>query len=99
MGSARNSFVIHPMLQDVVEVCGEDVTAWREMRPRILERARRHAAILETAGRARRQLSSGWPVDRLSLRRVPPAGAAGAATRAARSRVVAPGPRGARRAE
>jgi hypothetical protein len=42
-----NSFVIHPMLVDVLETCGDDVEAWREMRPRVLERARRYAAILE----------------------------------------------------
>jgi hypothetical protein len=31
----------------VLETCGGDVEAWREMRPRVLERARRYAAILE----------------------------------------------------
>src|SRR6185436_1281520 len=42
-----NSFVIHPMLVDVLETCGDEVEAWREMRPHVLERARRYAAILE----------------------------------------------------
>jgi hypothetical protein len=42
-----NSFVIQPMLLDVLETCGGDSPAWGEMRPRILERSRRYAVILE----------------------------------------------------
>src|SRR5262245_8552978 len=42
-----NSFVIHPMLLDVLEVCGDAMPAWTEMRTRVLERAQRYAAILE----------------------------------------------------
>jgi hypothetical protein len=42
-----NSFVIHPMLLDVLEVCGDASPAWTEMRPRVLERAQRYATILE----------------------------------------------------
>jgi hypothetical protein len=42
-----NSFVIHPMLIDVIEVLGETNKAWAAMRPAVLERARRYAAIQE----------------------------------------------------
>ena len=42
-----NSFVIQPMLLDVLETCGGDSPAWGEMRPRILERSQRYAVILE----------------------------------------------------
>jgi hypothetical protein len=42
-----NSFVIQPMLLDVLDACGEASPAWRELAPRIRERARRYGAILE----------------------------------------------------
>jgi hypothetical protein len=42
-----NSFVIQPMLLDVLETCGGDSPAWSEMRPRVLDRAQRYAVILE----------------------------------------------------
>jgi hypothetical protein len=42
-----NSFVIHPMLIDVIEVLGETKRSWAAMRPAVLERARRYAAIQE----------------------------------------------------
>ena len=42
-----NSFVIQPMLLDVLETCGGDSPAWSEMKPRVLERSRRYAVILE----------------------------------------------------
>ena len=42
-----NSFVIQPMLLDVLDTCGADSPAWSEMKPRILERAQRYAVILE----------------------------------------------------
>jgi hypothetical protein len=42
-----NSFVIQPMLLDVLETCGAELPAWSEMRPRSLERAQRYAVILE----------------------------------------------------
>ena len=42
-----NSFVIQPMLLDVLETCGGDSPAWSEMKPRILERSQRYAVILE----------------------------------------------------
>ena len=40
-----NSFVIHPMLLDVLDACAEDDTAWKDMRPRVEQRARRYAAV------------------------------------------------------
>ena len=42
-----NSFVIHPMLLDVLDVCGSEVPAWKDLASRVEQRARRYAAILE----------------------------------------------------
>ncbi|HEV8254095.1 MAG TPA: DUF2264 domain-containing protein [Vicinamibacteria bacterium] len=42
-----NSFVIHPMLADVLAALGDESEAWKAMRPRVLARARRYAAVLE----------------------------------------------------
>jgi hypothetical protein len=42
-----NSFVIHPMLLAVADACADDQPAWKELRPRIVDRARRYAAIQE----------------------------------------------------
>jgi len=42
-----NSFVIHPMLVDVLEACGDEKTEWKEMRARVFQRSRRYAAIQE----------------------------------------------------
>ena len=42
-----NSFVIHPMLIDVLDACGDESPAWKEIRDREAVRARRYAAILE----------------------------------------------------
>jgi hypothetical protein len=42
-----NSFVIHPMLLDVLAVCRDEMPAWKELSPRVDEHARRYAAILE----------------------------------------------------
>jgi hypothetical protein len=42
-----NSFVIHPMLLDVLDVCRDEMPAWKELSARVDERARRYAAILE----------------------------------------------------
>jgi hypothetical protein len=42
-----NSFVIHPMLLDVLDVFRDKVTAWRELGVRVEERARRYAAVQE----------------------------------------------------
>lgn len=42
-----NSFVIQPMLLDVLDVCRDEMPAWKEMAARVERRAVRHAAILE----------------------------------------------------
>jgi hypothetical protein len=42
-----NSFVIHPMLLDVLDACRDEMPAWKELSARVDERARRYAAILE----------------------------------------------------
>jgi hypothetical protein len=42
-----NSFVIQPMLIDVLGTCGDASPAWQAMRAPVLARARRHAAQLE----------------------------------------------------
>jgi len=42
-----NSFVIHPMLLDVLDVCRDEQPAWKDLAARAEPRARRYAAILE----------------------------------------------------
>ena len=42
-----NSFVIQPMLIDVVEVFGKERPAWAALRPQVLIRAQRYAAVQE----------------------------------------------------
>jgi hypothetical protein len=42
-----NSFVIHPMLLDVLDVFRDKVPAWKELGVRVEERARRYAAVQE----------------------------------------------------
>ena len=42
-----NSFVIHPMLLDVLDVFRGENAAWKELAPKAEERARRYAAIQE----------------------------------------------------
>jgi hypothetical protein len=42
-----NSFVIHPMLVDVLDACGNESPAWREIAGRVRERAKRYAAVQE----------------------------------------------------
>jgi hypothetical protein len=42
-----NSFVIHPMLLDVLDVFSEENPAWKDLATRELQRARRYAAVLE----------------------------------------------------
>jgi hypothetical protein len=42
-----NSFVIHPMLVDVLAACGEEHAAWKAFRARQDTRAKRYAAVLE----------------------------------------------------
>jgi hypothetical protein len=42
-----NSFVIHPMLLDVLDAVGSDMPAWKDLSARADQRARRYAAIQE----------------------------------------------------
>jgi hypothetical protein len=42
-----NSFVIHPMLLDVLDVVRDEMAAWKQLAARAEQRARRYAAILE----------------------------------------------------
>jgi hypothetical protein len=42
-----NSFVIHPMLIDVLDVVKAEMPAWKELAVRVDTRARRYAAVLE----------------------------------------------------
>ena len=42
-----NSFVIHPMLLDVLQACGDEMPAWKAFAARVEQRARRYAAVLE----------------------------------------------------
>ena len=42
-----NSFVIHPMLTDVLAACKDESTAWQEIGTRAASRARRYAAVQE----------------------------------------------------
>jgi hypothetical protein len=42
-----NSFVIHPMLIDVLDACGALVPAWKDLTARVQRRARRYAAVQE----------------------------------------------------
>jgi len=42
-----NSFVIHPMLIDVLAVCREEMPAWKTLAERVEVRAKRYAALLE----------------------------------------------------
>jgi hypothetical protein len=42
-----NSFVIHPMLLDVLDACAGEDPAWKQMMPRVEQRARRYAAVQE----------------------------------------------------
>jgi hypothetical protein len=42
-----NSFVIQPMLLDVLAVCGNTQEPWRDMQTAVVARARRYAAIQE----------------------------------------------------
>jgi hypothetical protein len=42
-----NSFVIQPMMLDVLDLCRNQSAAWKELAGRVEQRARRYAAVLE----------------------------------------------------
>ncbi len=44
-----NSFVIHPMLLDVLDVFGAETPVWKDLATRVEQRAKRYAAVLERA--------------------------------------------------
>jgi hypothetical protein len=94
-----NSFVIQPMLLDIFEVCGEAVPAWRELAPRMRDRARRYGWILErliapdgsfpAIGRSiAYRCGSFHLLAQLALRRDLPEGVSPAQIRAALSAVI-----------
>jgi hypothetical protein len=77
-----NSFVIHPMLTDVLAACKDESPAWQDIGTRAAARSRRYAAVQSGSSRPT-AASRHRPLDRLSLRRISPAGAGRAATHAA----------------
>jgi hypothetical protein len=102
-----NSFVIHPMLVDVLAACADEVPHWAEMRGRVETRARRYAAVLErlvapdgsfpAIGRSLAYRCGAFhALAQAALRRalpeeVPPAQARGALTAVIRRTLNAPG--------
>jgi len=56
-----NSFVIHPMLLDVLDAFSEENPAWKDLAARELQRARRYAAVLRRTDRSRRS-GARWPI-------------------------------------
>ena len=71
-----NSFVIQPMLLDVLDVVRDEMPAWKELAARVDERARRYAAILERLIAPDGSFPADRPLPRVSVRRIPAAGAA-----------------------
>jgi hypothetical protein len=102
-----NSFVIHPMLVDVLVTCGDQRSEWSAMRAPALARARRYAAIQERlvapdgsfpiVGRSMAYRSGAFQaLAQVALRRelpgeVPPAQARAALTAVVRRTLDAPG--------
>ena len=87
-----NSFVIHPMLVDVLTVCADEMPAWKEMDARVRERARAVRRDPGTADLSRGHVPRDRPIARVPLRRLSPAGAVGAAPRPARGASAGTGP-------
>jgi hypothetical protein len=94
-----NSFVIQPMLLDVLDACARDVKAWGELAPRIVERAHRYGEILErliapdgsfpAIGRSLAYRCGAFQLlAHLALRRRLPEGVAPAQARAALTAVI-----------
>ena len=93
-----NSFVIHPMLVDVLAAWATRIRPGRRSRP--AGRARqRYAAVLERLVAPDGTFPADRPIDCLPLRRVSGAGAGGAATRAACRGLPRAGARGPDRAD
>jgi hypothetical protein len=94
-----NSFVIQPMLIDVLEVCRQEMPAWTELDTRVRERAVRYAAIQErlispegTFPAIGRSIAYRFGAFHLlaqsALRRTLPEGVAPAQVRAALTKVI-----------
>ncbi len=84
-----NSFVIHPMLLDVLDTCASSNQTWARLQPAMVEA---RAALRRDPGApdlARRHVPADRPLARLSLRRLPGVGAHVAASRAAGRRDAA----------
>ena len=78
-----NSFVIQPMLIDVLEACRGEMPAWKEMDSRVRAAG---GALRRDPGAAdfpRGDVPGDRPITSLPVRRLPPAGADGAPARAA----------------
>ena len=86
-----NSFVIVPMLVDLLGQVGREDPQWSDMAGAVDGRARRTAAVLEEDGRARRKLPAPGPLAYLPVRRLRAPRPSGAARPPARG--VAPGQR------
>jgi hypothetical protein len=95
-----NSYVIQPMLLDVLDVVGAEPAAWAAMRAPVLARARRHAAIQErligpdgtfpAIGRSIAYRAGAFQLlAQVALRRALPDGVAPGQVRAALSAVLA----------
>jgi hypothetical protein len=94
-----NSFVIHPMLLDVLDALVEENAAWKDLAGRELQRARRYAAVLErliapdgsfpAIGRSLAYRFGAMQVlAQMALRRALPDGVTPAQTRAALSACI-----------
>ena len=94
-----NSFVIQPMLLDVLDVCRNESAAWKDLASRVEPRARRYAAILErliapdgsfpAIGRSiAYRFGAFQSLAQMALRRALPEGLAPAQVRSALSAVI-----------
>ena len=86
-----NSFVIHPMLLDVLDAFSEQHAAWKDLASREAQRARRYAAVLERLIAPDGSFPAHRPLAGLPLRRDAGPGADGAAPR--RCPTASPPPR------
>jgi hypothetical protein len=94
-----NSFVIQPMMLDVLDACRDQSAAWKELAGRVEQRARRYAAVLERLiapdgtfppiGRSLAYRFGALQVlAQMALRRSLPEGVSPAQTRAALTAVI-----------
>ena len=83
-----NSFVIHPMLLDVLDVCRDEMPGWKEIAARVELRARRYAAVLERLIAPDGVVSTDRSVAGIPFRRISSAGSDGASTLASGERLT-----------